>query len=218
MIRVLLISFLLLLALNARENPFFPSVGDKDISISSNENRNKEPLKRATISLPPQARIVQKVTIEYKNLDGSLENKTIELDNYVDWHLPVVISQSYTESPKTNEVKTTSEKKEENQKKSIHKNIASIKNLSFFASEKSLKLVTTDEALRNFLLVNPHRIVVDFKSDSEVNSYIKKDLSTVFKEVRIGNHDGYYRAVIELDGHYRYNFKKISDGYLIELK
>lgn len=217
MIRVLFVSAILLIMLHARENPFFPSVGEKDIPVSSNENRNKEPLKRAAISLPAQARIVQKVTIEYKNLDGTVENKSIELDNSVDWHLPIFISQGYTEVSKSTQPEAGSNEKD-NQKKSAYKNIASTKHLSLFSSGKSLKLVTADEAIRNFLLVNPHRIVIDFKNASEIEAYEKKGLKDIFKEVRIGNHDGYYRAVIELDGYYRYDIKKIPDGYLLELK
>lgn len=218
MIKVLFITALLFYTLNARENPFFPSAGEKDMPISSNENRNKEPLKRAAIALPAQARILQKVTIEYKNLDGTVENKSIELDNSVDWHLPVFVSQNYSESQKTAQPEDTPAKKEVKQKDSTYKTIASVENLSFVSSGRSLKIVTTDEVLRNFLLVHPHRIVVDFKKNEDVKSYIKKDSQNIFKEIRIGNHDGYYRVVVELDGYYRYDFKKISDGYLIELK
>ncbi|MEK6658508.1 MAG: AMIN domain-containing protein [Campylobacterota bacterium] len=218
MIKVLFITALLLYTLNARENPFFPSAGEKDMPISSNENRSKEPLKRAAIALPAQARILQKVTIEYKNLDGTVENKSIELDNSVDWHLPVFVSQNYAENQKTAQSEDTQAKKEVKQKDSTYKTIASVENLSFVSSGRSLKIVTTDEVLRNFLLVHPHRIVIDFKKNEDVKSYVKKDSQNIFKEIRIGNHDGYYRVVVELDGYYRYDFKKVSDGYQIELK
>ncbi|MDD5401143.1 MAG: AMIN domain-containing protein [Sulfurimonas sp.] len=218
MIRILFISVLLLLVLDARENPFFPSGGEKDIPISSNENRSKEPLKRAAIALPAQARILQKVTLEYKNLDGTVENKSIELDNSVDWHLPVFVSQNYSEISKTAQSEDKHDKNEVKQKDSTYKTIASVKDLSLLSSGKSLKVVTTDEVLRNFLLVHPHRIVIDLKKDEDVKSYVKKDSQNIFKEVRIGNHEGYYRVVVELDGYYRYDFKKVSDGYLIELK
>ncbi len=71
--------------------------------------------------------------------------------------------------------------------------------------------------LRNFLLVNPHRIVMDFKRDTDIRSYIKKYPKDIFRSVRIGGHKGYYRVVVELDGHYRYSMKKTSDGYVIKL-
>lgn len=237
MIRTLFISALLLLTLNARENPFFPSTGEKDIPVTTNEDNSQTPLKRAAITLPTQARVLQKVTIEFKNLDGSVENKSIELENSVDWHLPIFISQSYAENPTAaqKEAVTVPVAKQKNvepapatpivQKKTAPKakettfeNIASIPFLNISSSSKSLKLTTNDEAIRNFLLVNPHRIVIDFKKDTEIKGLIKKVEGNIFKKVRIGNHDGYYRVVVELDGHYRHDFKKVADGYLIELK
>ncbi len=223
MIRILFISAILLLTLNARENPFFPSEGEKDLPISSNENRNKEPLKRVAITLPAQARVLQKVTLEFKNLDGTIENKSVEIDNSVDWHLPVFVSQTFTETQKA----TSSDKAEDapaknkiKQKESGYATIASIKDLSLLSSDKCLKIVTNDEIIRNFLLVAPHRIVMDFKKDTEIDikNSTKTNEQNIFKDVRIGNHDGYYRVVVELDGYYRYDFKKISNGYQIELK
>ncbi len=218
LIRVLLISSLIFLFLDARENPFFPSEGERDILITSNEQSDTQPLKRAAITLPSQARVLQKVTIEFKNLDGSQESKSIELNNEVDWHIPIFITQSYTQQENVTQLEAMQPVKRSVQTKESYKNIASIKYLSLLSSQKNLKLVTKDEILRNFLLVNPHRLVVDFKRDSSIKSFVKKIPNSIFKEVRIGNHDGYYRAVIELDGLYRYDFKKISDGYLIELK
>ena len=215
MIKILFIFALLLTTLNARENPFFPSAGEKDILVTSNKDRTKPPLKRATITLPAQARILQKVTIEFKNLDGSLESKSIELDNSVDWHLPIFVSQSYS----TMAADTTTSKPQKKTKQKIkYNNIASIKHLKLYSSGKKLKLITNDKIKRDFLLVNPHRIVIDFKKDTDIKSYIKKSPKNIFREVRIGNHKGYYRVVIELDGHYRYSSQKISNGYLIELR
>ncbi|MDO9266946.1 MAG: AMIN domain-containing protein [Sulfurimonas sp.] len=230
MIKVLFTSALLLFTLNARENPFFPSNGEKDIFLTTNKDSSQTPLKRATIALPTQARVLQKVTIEFKNLDGSVETKNIELENSVDWHLPIFISQSYSETPNAVQMEAatapvTKQKKVEPapQKKSVPKetkyeNIASIPFLKLYASGKNLKLATGDEMIRNFLIVNPHKIVIDFKKETDIKSYVFEIPKSVFKEVSIGNHDGYYRVAIELDGLYRYDFKKISDGYLVELK
>ncbi|QOY52026.1 AMIN domain-containing protein [Candidatus Sulfurimonas baltica] len=216
MIKVFLITTFLLVTLHARENPFFPSKGEKDIPYSSNENIEKVPLKRATITLPAQARILQKVTIEYKNLDGSLETKNIELDNSIDWHLPIFISQDYGSAPAPEPI---TKNKNETLKKSIeYEQIASTQYLKFYSSGKNLKIITSDNMIRNFLLVDPHRIVLDFKRDSSMKSYSKKNFKKIFNNIRVGNHDGYYRAVIELDGLYRYKLDKISDGYLLKLR
>ena len=194
MVKVAFFILLLFIALNARENPFFPSDGEEDLKITSNKDRSVPPLKRATISFPDQARIIQKVTVEYKNLDGSLQSKTIKLQNSIDWHLPLFISQNYAESSNN---------------KNLNKEVL---------KKKKFKVITKDKIIRNFLLVEPHRIVLDFKRDTNLESYIKENKNNIFQTIRVGNHAGYYRAVIELDGLYKYSMKKISNGYMLLLK
>ncbi len=213
LIKVLSIMFFLLLTLQARENPFFPSKGEKDIPYTSNQVKTAPPFKRSSITLPSSARIIKKVTIEYENLDASVESKSIELDNSVDWHLPLFISQNYSQT------QTSEMPKELIKKQTIkYKKIASVKYATFLASQKTLKIVTNDKIIRNFLLVKPHRIVLDFKRDTNLKSYTKENPKGIFCKVRVGNHSGYYRGVIELDGYYRYEMKKTSDGYMFILK
>lgn len=221
MLRVLSVTLLLLTPLTARENPFFSSTGEKDIPFTSNADNKLAPLKRATLTLPSTARVIEGVTVNYKSLDGSRHSETIELDNSVDWHLPIFISQSYTnEVQKVTVVnKKVSKAKTTPKKKSSYKKIAGIKLISFYANDKKLKIITQDTIIRNFLLVKPHRIVCDFKRDTNIKSYLKKmPKDSIFTKIRIGNHDGYYRVVIELDGHYRYITRDIKDGYMFELK
>lgn len=218
--KVLSLFALLILTLHARENPFFPPEGEKDIFITTNKDNSKIPLKQAAITLPSQARVLQKVTIELKNLDGSIETKSIELDNSIDWHLPIFISQGYRETavptPKEKELSktTTTTTPTPTKKNDIQNGIGP----KLSVEGKSLKVTTKNEAIRNFLIANPHRIVIDFKSSAEVTSFVKKDFDKVFQEVRVGNHKNYYRVVVELDGFYKYNFKKVDDGYIVELK
>ena len=207
--KILLIMLSLLFSLYARENPFLPANGERDIPLTSNQDNSKPALQRATISLPKYARILQKVTIEYKNLDGSIESKSIELDNSIDWHLPIFISQSYSTSPKQQIVKKVN---------SRWKKITTMKYASFYTSQKRLKIQTKDKAIRDFLLVQPHRIVIDFDRDVSFKGFTKINENNIFSKIRVGNHDGYYRVVLELDGYYRYKMKKISDGYIFELQ
>lgn len=208
--KLLFVSIFLLTISEARENPFFPSLGQKDLMYSSNEDTSLPPLKRATLMLPATTRVIESVTVNYRNLDGSQDKKTIILENSVDWHLPLFISQSYNEknidAPK---IKTLNK---------IYKKVASIKYADFFILDKSLKILTKDKLLRNFLLVKPHRIVLDFKKDTKLKSYVKSNPKSVFKKIRVGNHAGYYRVVVELDGYYRYKYKKIDNGYVFNLK
>jgi len=207
-VKQLLLLGLLAIFLHARENPFFPSVGEEDLPFTSNDIQNLEPLKRAALSLPPHARVLQKVTVEYKNLDGSIESKTINVNNAVDWHLPIFISQSY--------VDTVSVLPKEQQEDS-YSFVGEIAFAKFYEKKKSFKILTSDKLIRNFLLADPHRIVIDFAKDATLKSFIKKNPKSIFKTIRIGNHKGYYRVVLELDGAYRYQMNIENDGYSFKL-
>lgn len=233
LIKTLLIILLLLSTLKARENPFFPSTSETDTPFTSNENRSKEPLRRATITIPAEARVLQKVTIEYKNLDGSVQTKSIELDNFVDWHLPIFISQNYSASisnssapeqkNKKNNLKTASTeinttevhtKKDDNKSEKISKKSKiSAGNISFLVNDKKIKILTKELMIRNFILTSPNRIVADFSTTSDVKNETRKISDTIFKTVKIGNNGDYYRIVIELDGNYRYTQCKVDGGY-----
>jgi len=209
LIKILFFILTLATIIEARENPFFPATGEMDIPITSNISTKIPPLKQATLTLPSQARVIQKVTIEYENLDGTVEKETIVLNNFIDWHLPIFISQNYT---------TPKKKEKQKEIKESFKLIASIKYAKFYTLNETLKIVTKDKILRNFLLVQPHRIVIDFDRDTSLKSLVKRFKDNKFSKIRVANHDGYYRVVVELDGYYRYKMKKVSDGYIFRLR
>jgi len=239
MVFKLVLPFLLILStLQARENPFFPLNNETDMSYTSNEDFNYPPFKQASIVLPSSARVIKKVTIEYEMLDASTQTKTIEINNEIDWHLPIFISQSYTNIKHKNEKlesilkepvvtkthrkrrikRTVIRKKEKTLKKSNFKKIASFHKDIFLVKEKTIKLVTKNKIIRNFLLVKPHRIVLDLDADIKMKSFNKVFNKSIFKSIRIGDHKGYYRVVIELDGLYTYSTKKLKDGYSFTLQ
>lgn len=218
--KVLIAIFLLLSALEARENPFFPSDGEKEIPYTSNEKKPLPNLKRATITLPSKARILESVTVKYKNLDGSIESKTVDIENTIDWHLPLFISQSYyaeNEKTPTKDIEKV-KKSEEPRKVEANGKVASIEYADFYISGKSFKITTKDKLIRNFLMAKPHRIVLDFQRDATIKPYTKVNPNNIFSKIRVGNHSGYYRVVIELDGYYRYSLTDLADGCLIKLK
>lgn len=215
MIRILLFLGIFVIILQARENPFFPVKSAQDIPFTSNQVKTLPMLKRATVTLPSTARIIESVTVAYKNLDGSIAQKKILLQNSIDWHLPIFISQNYNESTENVRVK----KEEVKQiKKAKYKKIASLKFISFYVKKNRLKILTKDKLLRNFLLAKPQRIVCDFKRDTDIGSFIKRaHEKSMFTIIRVGTHKGYYRVVIELDGYYTYHIDRVQDGYIIEL-
>jgi len=215
---ILLIS--LIISLNARENPFFPSKDSQNLSISTNKLQKYEPLKRATLTLPSSARVLREVSVEYVNLDGSIEKKSISLDNSIDWHLPLFISQSYTNDDGSEKApmlqkEEVSKKEKISKKEQRFKKVADYGFISFFLNAKALKIVTKDRMIRHFMLVSPYRIVIDFRRDDDFRSYQKDLKNSIYKSIRIGNHKGYYRVVIELDGQYEIDFKKDTGNYLL---
>ena len=206
MFKKLLFITIFLFTLDARENPFMP-VKSEDF-ISSNQLVSQTPLNRATIKLPSDARILQSVSIRYKKLDGSIATQKIELQNSIDWHLPLFISQSYVEGYQNKKVATLYKKKK----------IAQIKYAIFYSLGKKLNVVTKDKRIRSFTLTNPHRVVIDFARTSHLKHYEKSVKGSIFKKIRIGNHKDYYRVVIELDGYYKSKTIKVANGYKIELQ
>lgn len=210
------VSFLILLfsvLIQARENPFFPVDTAQDIPFTSNQITPLPMLKRATIMLPSTARTIESVTVEYKKLDGSIAQKKVLIQNSIDWHLPIFISQNYNETDAQAQQQIKKDKKKEKYKK-----IASLKFISFYAKKNKLKILTKDKLLRNFLVVKPHRIVCDFKRETDIGSFVKSlDETSLFTKIRVGTHKGYYRVVIELDGYYNYKLDRISGGYVITL-
>lgn len=213
MIRVFFLIFLFSILSQARENPFFPVDTAQDIPFTSNQITPLPMLKRATVSLPSTARTIESVTVEYKKLDGSIAQKKVLIQNSIDWHLPIFISQNYNESS----AKVQQQVKQDTTKEK-YKKVASLKFISFYVKKNKLKILTKDKLLRNFLVVKPHRIVCDFKRETDIGSFVKSlGEKSLFTKIRVGTHKGYYRVVIELDGYYNYKLDYITNGYVITL-
>ena len=211
--RLFFLLFFIPLMLFSRENPFFPVDASHDIPFTSNQTQQIPPLKRASMKLPSTARTVESIVVNYKNLDGSIATKKIELHNSIDWHLPLFISQNYGASPELPAVV-----KKVNKKTEVYKKIASLPFIKFYVAGKKLKIITNDKLLRHFLLVKPHRIVCDFKRETDIRSYVKNIKKPfLFKQIRVGTHKGYYRVVIELDGYYQYKLTKLQKVYIFTL-
>lgn len=209
--KVIFCIFCITYALNARENPFFPAHGEQDLPITTNTYKDIAKLQKASLQVPENARVIKKVTIEFENLDASSESKTIELNNAIDWHLPIFISQSYTQQQQQ-----VADKKVD--KPLVYKNIAELESIAFMLLPNKMKIKSSDKLLRNFLLTQPHRIVLDYEREAKMKNFTKIISDSVFSKIRIGNHDGYYRVVIELDGYYRYKLQQIEDGCLLTLQ
>lgn len=209
--RSIYIILIVSLLLSARDNPFVPSNTQNLPQITSNTNEQKKPLTSAEITLPNEARVLQKVTLEYQNLDGSIATKNIDIDKAIDWHQSIILQQAKQKSTKIDENGT------KNSQVQISSFIEAGKNLPKFKIEqKKIYIYTNDKPLRDFLLTSPQRVVIDFDCQNEV-AYKHLNIGGIVNSIKIGNHDKYYRVVIELDGKYKYSLTKNQDYYLITL-
>lgn len=200
--RLLFLFFLTCVLVYGRDNPFFPADPNEKQMPTTNRPENLKPFTTQQISLPNSARAIKAIIIRYQNLDGSISNEELELNNQVDWHEPFIISQG--KAPTAKKIKELTKSKAIN-----------TKYITFVPSENSLRLITKDKMLRNFMLTSPYRIVMDFSRDTSFKPQEYLLSEPPFKSVRIGNHDKYYRVVIELDGQYRYTLQSTANDYTI---
>jgi hypothetical protein len=200
--RLLFLIFIMIIPLFGRDNPFFPSDPTKKQTPTTNRVENLKPFTTQTVSLPNSARAIKKISITYLNLDGSISSEELELNNAIDWHEPFVVSQK---SPINKDVK----------KKQTDSKVINAKFIQFIPADKSIKIETKDKMLRNFMLTSPHRIVLDFSRDTSFKPKYFNVSEVPFKQIRMGNHDKYYRVVIELDGAYNYKIQASEEVYTI---
>ncbi|HIC43500.1 MAG TPA: AMIN domain-containing protein [Sulfurimonas sp.] len=186
-------------SLLARDNPFFPADPNAINISTSNRPETLSPFSKQNISLPNSARAIKAITITYQNLDGSISNEKLDLNNEIDWHKPFIITQNKD----LKKIKTKKSK------------IINAKFISFQADNKTMKYMTKDKLLRNFMLTNPHRIVMDFSRSTSFKPKSFNINKAPFKKIRMGNHDKYYRVVLELDGEYRYKLKSSEKDLFI---
>jgi hypothetical protein len=198
------LSLILLAPLIARENPFFATDPAKKDKVTSNAPDNKPQLSSVNYTLPDQARILKEVTFTIQNLDGSIETRKMQVDKSVDWHKSLTISQ-------TNAAPTAQQNTES-------ASSADFGFIRFDTKGKRLAIKTQNLLIRHFVLSNPNRIVLDFKSDAVFNA-TQKDLgASPYVNVSVGNHGKFIRATIILDGRYSYTLNKTGEFISISCK
>ena len=204
----LLVASLLL----ARDNPFVAAI--KTSNTSSILPHTKEFFKQASVSLPSDARVVKEVRITYQSLNGGLYSEKIELDKKVDWHNPFIITHQAKKIVIKQNKKIKSKKRPQ---KYVNKVLKPFKFLALKSENNTLQLITKDKLVRSFTVPKPYKIVLDFKRETHFNKKRIKALNLPFKSFFFGEHRGYYRLVITLDGFYKFKVKKSNDGYRLKL-
>ena len=190
--RKIILFLLVSTILFARINPFIPVV--------TNENNNsikKTTFKFKQISLPSDARVLKSVIIKYQALNGSIKSVTYPINKYIDWHNPIYIST--------------------NQNTHITSKKIKVGFLNFYIKQHKTLIQTNDRIIRHFMLVRPFRYVIDFRANKNFLTFSKKT-NTFIKKIVLGNHKGFYRVVLYLDGTYKVHIKKTAEGYLFEFR
>jgi len=81
-----------------------------------------------------------------------------------------------------------------------------------------ISIFTKESKIRDFLIADPYKVVVDFKKESSFGTKTLNLATPPFVSATLGNHEGFYRIAILLDGHYRYDILPFNGGYIIKLK
>jgi len=219
----------------ARENPFETTASALSSGKTTQIKENKTDFESAKITLPSSARILKSVSVAFQNLDGSISEEIVSIEQNVNWHEPLILSKKADENKtKTPAVLSNAllGANKVDEKKSIQeiplppsilpkikdKTINLTDNISFEIVKNEIKILTKDIKIRDFLVSEPYKVVIDFKKNS---SYPTKTVlleSIPFVSATLGNHDDFYRIVILLDGHYRYDLLSVDGGYSIKLK
>ena len=80
-----------------------------------------------------------------------------------------------------------------------------------------IKILTTDEKLKDYSISKGTKVVIDFASQTDVNTRKDELDCGAFKTALFGSHGKFYRVVFDLDGSYKHEIEKTQDGYLLKL-
>jgi len=203
--RSLYVSLLLFTSLIGRENPFFALDESKIQNVTCNIPDTKPPLGTISYSLPDQARILKEISFTVQNLDGSIETHKMQVDQSIDWHKSILISQGKGVTPQN--VKT--------------QNSSSSADFGFIhinTEGKRLTLRSADPFIHHFVLSDPNRIVIDFKKNALFNTVEKKLNAAPYLSAHLANHGKFARVTITLDGRYEYALNKTGEQINIVCK
>lgn len=204
--KALLLSSLLVSILFSRENPFFSTTENQNHTTTSQDELHKPPLTTMTYNFPNHSRVLKYLTFTIQNLDGSTETRKLEIDQSIDWRIPLILSQQQGKAA----TKTTSE--------IAPSSSGELGFIRFSTTKNHLSIVTKNPMIRNFTLSDPSSIVVDFKHDGIFKMSQKKLYSSPFTHVKVTDHGKFARATITLDGSHTCNVTKAAQGAMVICK
>ena len=235
MSKVLWLILSLMMIAEARENPFETLEASKSVGKATQIEEQRENFDSTTYSLPSTARVLKSVTFSFQNLDGSISDEAVSVDKNVDWHDPLVVSiqknaaqanpqttTSTTPLPKASAPSTKTKEPEASVKKVTQEKVVDTlkfnATLSLGVNGDEISIFTKDTKVRDFLIADPYKVVVDFKKTTSFSTQTLEINHAPFVSATLGDHEGFYRIAILLDGHYRYDILPFNGGYVIKLK
>ena len=225
--RVILLASCVMVLL-ARENPFVPDDINATTLNSTNISQNSPKLDKIIAKFPSDARELVSATFNYKSIDGSIKQNSIDINASFDWHDDIIIS---SQSPVTNETTTDEQTKQAAAKKAAPKplsvspkieppldSVSFMDFIKFDIFNSKIEIINQDRLIRDFIINKPDKIVMDFNKNSEFNTQTIKVHKGPLKKITIGAHKGYYRVVLFLDGNYHYGLRQSGNGYTLTLR
>lgn len=225
--RVILLASCVMVLL-ARENPFVPDDINATTLNSTNISQNSPKLDKIIAKFPSDARELVSATFNYKSIDGSIKQNSIDINASFDWHDDIIIS---SQSPVTNETTTDGQTKQATAKKAAPKllsvppkieppldSVSFMDFIKFDIFNSKIEIINQDRLIRDFIINKPDKIVMDFNKNSEFNTQTIGVYKGPLKKITIGAHKGYYRVVLFLDGNYHYGLRQSGNGYTLTLR
>lgn len=186
---------LILSASAARENPFFEADISRSLPVTSNIPDTLPKLTSTSYTLPNQARILKEVSFTIQNVDGSIETQVVQVDRSIDWHSPLVISQSSRgiSGGSSNDYSANS--------------MADFGFLRIDTKGKRLAISSKYQMMRHFSLTDPNRIIIDYKHQEVFTPKEKILNAPPYASASVANHGKFVRLTLVLDGRYDYTLK-----------
>jgi len=176
----------------ARINPFEPVISPENTLIVKPKY-----FKKVKVYLPENARVLKKIIFVYQTLNGDIKQKEVVINKNIDFHKPIIVMHKIEKFPER---------------------VLRFSLFNMYIKNKKIFIKDKDKLLRQFFLVQPFRIVLDFKGKRDFLTVKKVIKNSFINKVIIGSHNSFYRVVIYFDAKYNYKIKKDINGVLIELE
>lgn len=192
---LIFLSIIFMSNLVARSDPF----ESPKQNLDSKNDQKSDVFENFNFKLPSTARKIKEIVITYQNIDGSVDVQKFSIDKSIDWHYPISISQLDAHIDKSPD-------------------FYSANKLILFIKDSKLYISTKRAMLRNFILPEPFRILLDFdKQDGDVDKTFSVN-DKYYKVITLVPHQDFLRVQLTLDGNYEYSVSRNDDGFVLDLK